>query len=64
MFSEKADQPQLFKDVVLNALLSDKKLTKLCSEEPFNGWNVQVTANFLGGRPKKIEITRISRVDK
>lgn len=57
----KVDQPQLFKDAVLNALLSGEMLKELCSEEPYSGWNIQVTANFLGGKPKKIEITKLSR---
>lgn len=61
MFKEKTDQPQLFKDTVLDALLSNEKLKELCNEEPFSSWNVQVTANFLGGKPKKIEITKLSR---
>jgi len=61
MSSEKIDQPQFFKDTILNALLSDEKLKELCREEPYNNWNIQVTANFLGGKPKKIEITKISR---
>lgn len=61
MLNKNIDQPQFFKDAVLNALLSDEKLKKICSEEPYSKWNVQVTANFLGGKPKKIEITKLSR---
>jgi len=61
MSNEKSDQPQLFKDTLLNALLSDERFRKLCEEEPYRSWNVQATVNCLGGKPKKVEITKISR---
>ena len=64
MHASTVDQPQVFKDSILNALERDIEFGNLCDSEPYRNWNVQVTVNFVGGDPRKVEITKLSRKDK
>jgi len=64
MSTSTIDQPQKFKDVLVNAILTNAEFKKMSEEEPFRSWNVQATLNFFGGVIRKVEITRISRQDK
>ncbi len=64
MHASTVDQPQVFKDAILTALERDTDFAYLCGSEPYKNWNVQVTVNFVGGDPRKVEITKLSRKDK
>lgn len=61
MHASTVDQPQVFKEAILNALDRNADFIKLRNSEPYKNWNVQVTLNFSGGEPRKVEITRLSR---
>lgn len=55
------DQPQVFKEAIIRAIKTDPGFTELRKTEPYKDWNVQVTVNFMGGEPRKVEITKLSR---
>lgn len=55
------DQPQVFKEAIIRAIETDPGFAELCKVEPYKSWNVQVTVNFMGGEPRKVEITKLSR---
>lgn len=61
MHASTVDQPQVFKEAILRALDRNADFIKLRNSEPYKNWNVQVTLNFSGGEPRKVEITRLSR---
>ena len=61
MHASTVDQPQVFKESIINALDRDIDFVKLRNSEPYKSWNVQVTVNFSGGEPRKVEITRLNR---
>ena len=55
------DQPQVFKEAIIKAINSDPGFTELRKTEPYKNLNVQLTVNFMGGEPRKVEITKLSR---
>lgn len=55
------DQPQVFKEAIINAISNDPHFAELRKTEPYKNWNVQLTVNFMGGEPRKVEITKLSR---
>ncbi len=55
------DQPQVFKEAIIKALYNDPEFAELRRSEPYKNWNVQLTVNFMGGEPRKVEITKLSR---
>ncbi len=54
------DQPQVFKEAIIRAIFKDPEFAELRRSEPYNMWNVQLTVNFMGGEPRKVEITKLS----
>lgn len=55
------DQPQVFKETIIRAIETNPEFIELRKSEPYKNWNVQVTVNFMGGEPRKVEITKLSR---
>ena len=64
MHASTVDQPQVFKDAIIRAIETDPVFTALRTTDPYVNWNVQLTVNFVGGEPRKVEITKLSRKDK